>query len=70
MWLFHTLKLQSVLPVELPLIESQLGQIDEQLKGAEESLDWSGDVLEYINVTYEMIKDLEQRLQNVCCIVD
>ena len=53
----------TVLPVELPLIEQQMDEIDAQLKGAETDLNWSSDVLEYINKTYEMIKDMEQRLQ-------
>ena len=51
------------MPVELPLIEQQMDEIDAQLKGAETDLNWSSDVLEYINKTYEMIKDMEQRLQ-------
>ena len=44
------------MPVELPLIEQQMDEIDNQLKGAETDLNWSSDVLEYINKTYEMIK--------------
>ena len=40
-----------------------MDEIDAQLKGAETDLNWSSDVLEYINKTYEMIKDMEQRLQ-------
>ena len=44
------------MPVELPLIEQQMDDIDAQLKGAETDLNWSSDVLEYINKTYEMIK--------------
>ena len=44
------------MPVELPLIEQQMDEIDAQLKGAETDLNWSSDVLEYINKTYEMIK--------------
>ena len=53
----------TVLDVEMPLIADQLKDIDEQLKGAEHELNWSADVLDYINKTYDMIKDLEERLQ-------
>ena len=54
---------KTVLDVEFPLIESQLAGIDDKLKEAETSLNWSGDVLEYINEVYKMVQDLEQRVQ-------
>ena len=59
----HYVVRKTVLDVEFPLIESQLAGIDDKLKEAETSLNWSGDVLEYINEVYKMVQDLEQRVQ-------
>ena len=53
----------TVLDVEFPLIEKQLALIDDQLKSGESELNWSMEVLDYINTTYDMIKNLEQQLQ-------
>ena len=53
----------TVLDVEFPLIESQLADIDLKLKEAETSLNWSGDVLEYINSIYKSVQNLEERVQ-------
>ena len=53
----------TVLDVEFPLIEKQLAAIDDQLKSGETELNWSMEVLDYINTTYDMIKNLEQQLQ-------
>lgn len=53
----------TVLDVEFPLIEKQLAAIDEQLKSGENELNWSMEVLDYINTTYDLIKNLEQQLQ-------
>ena len=53
----------TVLDVEFPLIETQLAEIDEQLKSGENELNWSMEVLDYIMTTYELIKTLEQQLQ-------
>ena len=49
--------------MEFPLIKSQLEDIDTRLKEAETELNWSGDVLEYINSIYKVVQDLEQRVQ-------
>ena len=50
--------------VEWPLIEEQLGQIDEQLLRAEQELKWSSDgLLEYITEVRDQVHDLEQRTQ-------
>ena len=54
---------KTVLDVEYPLIESQLVDIDLKLKEAETELNWSGDVLEYINSIYKIVQDLEERVQ-------
>ena len=56
------------MPVELPLIEQQMDEIDAQLKGAETDLNWSSDVLEYINKTYEMIKASFKNSSDFRCI--
>ena len=53
----------TVLDVEFPLIEKQLAAIDEQLKSGENELNWSMEVLDYINTTYDLIKNLDQQLQ-------
>ena len=54
---------KTVLDVEFPLIESQLTDIDVKLKEAETALNWSGDILEYINSIYKIVQDLEERVQ-------
>ena len=53
----------TVLAVEFPLFEKQLAVIDEQLKSGENELNWSMEVLDYIMTTYDLIKNLEQQLQ-------
>uniref|UniRef100_A0A8C2C2Q0 AAA+ ATPase domain-containing protein n=1 Tax=Cyprinus carpio TaxID=7962 RepID=A0A8C2C2Q0_CYPCA len=51
--------MSTVLEVEMPLIQSQLTDIDAKFKEAEENL-W---IWEYIQDVREMVHDLEQRLQ-------
>ncbi|XP_026855443.2 LOW QUALITY PROTEIN: dynein heavy chain 9, axonemal [Electrophorus electricus] len=54
----------TVLEVEFPLIQSQLRNIDVQLKEAEESINWtSKGIWEYIQSACETVHDLERRLQ-------
>lgn len=54
----------SVIGVECPLIEEQLNMIDEQLKNAEEVMNWnSSGIWEYIEKTKNMVYDLESRMQ-------
>ncbi|XP_051731342.1 dynein axonemal heavy chain 9-like isoform X1 [Ctenopharyngodon idella] len=56
--------MSTVLEVEMPLIQSQLTDIDAKLKEAEENLCWtSQEIWEYIQDVREMVHDLEQRLQ-------
>ncbi|XP_077101765.1 dynein axonemal heavy chain 9 [Siphateles boraxobius] len=56
--------MSKVLEVEMPLIQSQLTDIDAQLQEAEKSLCWTSQgIWEYIQDKREMVHDLEQRLQ-------
>uniref|UniRef100_A0A8C4H1B1 Dynein heavy chain 9, axonemal n=1 Tax=Dicentrarchus labrax TaxID=13489 RepID=A0A8C4H1B1_DICLA len=56
--------MHSVLDVEQPLVQGQLGDIDAQLKKAEESLNWnSQDIWQYIQEVRDSVCDLESRLQ-------
>ncbi|XP_030610318.1 dynein axonemal heavy chain 9 isoform X3 [Archocentrus centrarchus] len=55
---------RSVLDVERPLVQGQLGAIDAQLRQAEESLNWNSQgVWEYIQEVRDFVCDLESRLQ-------
>ena len=54
---------KTVLDVEFPLVEAQLGEVDTLLTRAESQLDWSGDNFEYIKQIHSTVADLEQRLQ-------
>ncbi|XP_076856222.1 dynein axonemal heavy chain 9 [Brachyhypopomus gauderio] len=54
----------TVLEVEFPLIQSQLRNIDIQLKEAEDTINWtSKGIWEYIQGVRETVHDLERRLQ-------
>ncbi|XP_016382633.1 dynein axonemal heavy chain 9 [Sinocyclocheilus rhinocerous] len=56
--------MSSMLEVEMPLIQSQLTDIDAKLKEAEENLCWTSQgIWEYIQDIRETVYDLEQRLQ-------
>uniref|UniRef100_A0A8C2C803 AAA+ ATPase domain-containing protein n=1 Tax=Cyprinus carpio TaxID=7962 RepID=A0A8C2C803_CYPCA len=61
--------MSTVLEVEMPLIQSQLTDIDAKFKEAEENLCWTSQgrddqwIWEYIQDVREMVHDLEQRLQ-------
>ena len=61
---------KTVLDVEYPLIEKQLGEVDSQLKRAEAELNWSGDNIEYIKSIHATVQDLEERLQKTKDNVD
>ncbi|XP_070187600.1 dynein beta chain, ciliary-like isoform X2 [Littorina saxatilis] len=55
---------KTVLEVEYPLVESQLDEIDVQLKQAEESLNWENEgVWSYIEKTRDQVHDIEERVQ-------
>eukprot|EP00058_Branchiostoma_floridae_P010281 XP_002595769.1 hypothetical protein BRAFLDRAFT_200305 [Branchiostoma floridae] len=54
---------RDILEVELPLIETQLQDIDTKLETAEKSLGWKDDgVWEYIQETRDMVHDLHVRV--------
>uniref|UniRef100_A0A7N6A5B3 Dynein, axonemal, heavy chain 9 n=1 Tax=Anabas testudineus TaxID=64144 RepID=A0A7N6A5B3_ANATE len=56
--------MHSLLNVELPLLQSQLRDIDAQLKKAEESLNWNSQgIWQYIQEVRDSVCDLESRLQ-------
>ncbi|KAA8584116.1 hypothetical protein FQN60_015324, partial [Etheostoma spectabile] len=56
--------MQSVLDVELPLVQDQLRDIDAQLQKAQESLNWNSQGLwQYIQEVRDSVCDLESRLQ-------
>ncbi|KAK2885147.1 hypothetical protein Q8A73_021621 [Channa argus] len=56
--------MHSVLSVELPLVHGQLRDIDDQLKKAEETLNWNGQgIWQYIQEVRDSVCDLENRLQ-------
>ncbi|XP_026133128.1 dynein axonemal heavy chain 9 [Carassius auratus] len=56
--------MSTVLEVEMPLIQSQLTDIDAKFKEAEQNLCWTSQgIWEYIQDVREMVHDLEQRLQ-------
>ncbi|XP_066560773.1 dynein axonemal heavy chain 9 [Amia ocellicauda] len=56
--------IQTVLRVELPLVEGQLQDIDNQLKQAEESLNWRSEgIWDYIQQVRDAVHDLERRIQ-------
>lgn len=55
----------TVLDVEYPLIECQLINIDEQLKRAENDLNWNSDgIWEYVEQTRDMVHVLEKSVQS------
>ncbi|KAL6475225.1 hypothetical protein MHYP_G00162650 [Metynnis hypsauchen] len=63
--------IQTVLEVEFPLIQSQLRNIDLQLKEAEDAINWtSKGIWEYIQDVREAVHDLEKRLQRTKDNVD
>uniref|UniRef100_A0AAR2IP24 Dynein heavy chain 9, axonemal n=1 Tax=Pygocentrus nattereri TaxID=42514 RepID=A0AAR2IP24_PYGNA len=63
--------IQTVLEVEFPLIQSQLRNIDIQLKEAEDTINWtSKGIWEYIQDVREAVHDLEKRLQRTKDNVD
>ncbi|KAM6897526.1 dynein beta chain, ciliary-like [Xenentodon cancila] len=56
--------MQSVLDVELPLVQGQIRDVDTELRNAEESLNWNSQgVWQYIQHLRDSVCDLESRLQ-------
>ncbi|KAK2835022.1 hypothetical protein Q5P01_015506 [Channa striata] len=56
--------MHSVLSVELPLVQGQLRDIDDQLRKAEDTLNWNSQgVWQYIQEVRDVVCDLENRLQ-------
>ncbi|XP_066120408.1 dynein axonemal heavy chain 9 [Saccopteryx bilineata] len=56
--------LQTLLEVELPLVEGELQNIDLRLRAAEETLDWRSEgIWDYVTQITNSIHDLEQRIQ-------
>ncbi|XP_062976517.1 dynein axonemal heavy chain 9 [Elgaria multicarinata webbii] len=55
---------RTVLEVEYPLVQSQLQEIDIQLKEAEEILNWKTEgLLDRVSRVVDSVRDLEQRIQ-------
>jgi len=55
---------KTVLDVELPLVETQLAEIDQYMAKGETEISWKSEgVWQYIETGRDMVRDLEQRVQ-------